>query len=226
MSLALVAILFTNIAQVCHCFDLTMSSVGNTAKKAQFVTNKMCPFAQKAWIALETSKTPFTMEEISLYGANGKPSWFLKLNPAGTVPVLNIDDGATVIPDSELILEYISREDNEMTRSYDRNDAQLTLKIKAWRKNVSEKIIPIGKRAVLGGSTEPLNKLLAELDENVEGPFLCGDSITAADCCAFPFIWRIDQEFGVDGKIKEWLDVCEKEDAFKKTIQRSWWWWW
>ena len=65
------------------------------------------------------SKTPFTMEEISLYGAGGKPSWFLKLNPAGTVPVLDVNDGAEVIPDSELILEYVSNGENEMTRRYD-----------------------------------------------------------------------------------------------------------
>jgi glutathione S-transferase len=46
-------------------------------------TNKMCPFAQKAWIALEEKKAahgvPFKAEEISLYGAGGKPGWFLKV---------------------------------------------------------------------------------------------------------------------------------------------------
>ena len=28
------------------------------------------------------------MEEVSLYGAGGKPDWFMKLNPKGEVPVL------------------------------------------------------------------------------------------------------------------------------------------
>ncbi len=166
------------------------------------------------------------MEEISLYGANGKPKWFLQLNPSGTVPVLNIDDGKTILPDSELILDYIASEQNKITSSYVKNDDILSSKVKKWRKNITEKVIPIGKRAVLGGSKDQLDKLLAELDEQVEGPFLCGNSLTVADCSAFPFIWRLDQEFGVDGKLKEWLRICEQEHAFRKSIQKAWWWWW
>lgn len=202
-----------------------MSSTGNNNKAAhQFITNKMCPFAQKAWIALEASHTPYEMTQISLYGANGKPSWFLKLNPAGTVPVLNvhIDNGNNIVlPDSELILDYIASEQNQLTNPYDTRD-----NIGRWRAIIKEKVIPIGKRAVLGGSREPLYKLLTELEDHVEGPFLCGESVTVADCCAFPFLWRIDQEFGLEGKLKEWLNVCENEDCFRKTVQRSWWWWW
>lgn len=182
--------------------------------------------AQKAWIALEASNTPYQMEEISLYGTNGKPKWFLQLNPSGTVSVLNIDDGKTVLPDSELILDYIASEQNKITSSYDKNDDILSSKVKKWRENITEKVIPIGKRAVLGGSKDQLEKLLAELDEQVERPFLCGNRVTVADCSAFPFIWRLDQEFGVDGKLKEWLTMCEQEDAFRKSIQKAWWWWW
>lgn len=39
----------------------------------QFITNKRCPFAQKAWIALESSEVGYDMREISLYGVGGKP---------------------------------------------------------------------------------------------------------------------------------------------------------
>jgi glutathione S-transferase len=196
------------------------------AAKAQFITNKMCPFAQKAWIALETSNIPFTLEEISLYGAGGKPSWFLKLNPAGTVPVLNIktSNGQIVLPDSELILDYVAKNNSD-----NGND---DLKVKSWRESISQKVIPIGKRAVLNGGAntkEALYQLLDELEQDVDiqGPYLCGNEVTVADCCAFPFLWRIDQEFGIkDGKIKDWLNVCQNEEAFQKTIQNAWWWWW
>jgi len=47
------------------------------------------------------------MEEISLYGKNGKPDWFLELNPDGTVPVLECYGGAIILPDSDLILDNI-----------------------------------------------------------------------------------------------------------------------
>ena len=53
------------------------------AAEVTLYTNKMCPFAQKAWIALEEKKAahgvPFKSEEINLYGAGGKPGWFLKV---------------------------------------------------------------------------------------------------------------------------------------------------
>ena len=52
-----------------------MSSSSSTlqaaAKSTQFITNKRCPFAQKAWIALESSDTAYDMKEIGLYGSGG-----------------------------------------------------------------------------------------------------------------------------------------------------------
>ena len=56
----------------------------------KFITNRMCPYAQKVWMALEVLEIPYTMVEIPLYGPNGKPDWFLQYNPKGTVPVLVI----------------------------------------------------------------------------------------------------------------------------------------
>lgn len=58
----------------------------------RFITNPMCPYAHKVWLALECSKTLYQYKEISLYGTNGKPSWFLKLNPSGTIPVIVVID--------------------------------------------------------------------------------------------------------------------------------------
>ena len=62
------------------------SAAARMAGEVTLYTNKMCPFAQKAWIALEEKKAahgvPFAMEEIGLYGAGGKPGWFLKVTDA------------------------------------------------------------------------------------------------------------------------------------------------
>jgi len=183
----------------------------------------MCPFAQKSWIALEASHTPYTLKEVSLYGAGGKPAWFMKMNPAGTVPVIKTHDG-NVYPDSELILDYVH--DSSALHSQEKNIDEA--KVQKWRTNISQHIIPIGKKAVLGGSKYDLFELLKELDDEVEGPYLCGETVTVADCAAFPFLWRINDEFGLEkgSKLKNWLEVCEETNCFKKTIQSAWWWWW
>src|SRR6056300_1468740 len=54
-------------------------SAKSSAGSTQFITNKMCPYAQKALIALESSGTPFEIREVSLYGPGGKPDWFWAL---------------------------------------------------------------------------------------------------------------------------------------------------
>jgi len=92
-------------------------------------------------------------------------------------------------------------------------------------------MLPVGKKAVLGGSTGKLMSMLKEMDKDVVGPYLCGNKVTLADCAAFPFLWRLDSEFGPlekkgCTKIREWLDKCGETEAFSRTIQSSWWWWW
>eukprot|EP00814_Leptocylindrus_danicus_P018040 CAMPEP_0116019552 /NCGR_PEP_ID=MMETSP0321-20121206/9300_1 /TAXON_ID=163516 /ORGANISM="Leptocylindrus danicus var. danicus, Strain B650" /LENGTH=161 /DNA_ID=CAMNT_0003490135 /DNA_START=115 /DNA_END=597 /DNA_ORIENTATION=+ len=151
----------------------------------------MCPYAQKAWIALEASGCTYDLQEISLYGANGKPSWFLKLNPTGTVPVITHKDD--VIPDSELILDYIANGKVEGGTAQLENGAY-SMK---WRNVIKQQLAPIGKRAVLGGEQSKLMKLLQEMDADVQGPYLCGENVSTADCAAFPFLWRVNTEFGL-----------------------------
>lgn len=193
--------------------------------KSRFITNRACPFAQKAWLALESASVPYKLEEISLYGAGGKPDWFVKLNPGGTVPVLVHDD--QILPDSDLILDAIERGTIEGA-ALSMVDASNTKEVKEWRTVINKKLIPVGKRAVLAGSKQKLFQLLDELDAKVSGPFLVGDSVTTADCHAFPFLWRIQQEFGLDDypALSSWLDQCQQLPGFHKTIQRAWWWWW
>jgi len=190
---------------------------------ALIFTDRFYPKAQKAWIALEVSGADYNMEEVSLYGAGGKPKWFLKLNPAGTVPVLvNKDD---VVPDSELILDYIETRSLGIANNLKGDEVELS---NAWRRTIKERVAPIGKRAVLGGGRYELVELLKEIDNDVKGPFLCGETACVADCAAFPFIWRINDEFGLNEcpKLQNWLEHCVSIPEFNKTIQRSWWWWW
>ena len=169
------------------------------------------------------------MEEISLYGPGGKPAWFWKLNPRGEVPVLVCQVGDVVLPDSDLILDEIGNvlengskliPDDEPTKS----------RIAAFRKALKE-FLPVGKKAVLGGRKDEMWAKLKELDHHIQGPYVCGDAVTIADCAGFPFLWRIDKEFGpLDQNgcknIHKWLHFCASSKAFANTVQPSWWWWW
>lgn len=236
----LLLILLTLPTILVHAFSLSMLSKGaaevanfavrQSPSSTRFVTNKMCPFAQKAWIALEVCGAPYEMQEIPLYGSNGKPDWFMELNPDGTVPVLECYGGAIILPDSDLILDHIADGAVEGGTSLKPKDEETETLVKEFRQNVA-KLLPVGKAFVLGnrGKRDEVFGILKTMNDRVVGPYLCGDKPTIADCAAFPFLWRLDNEFGLEKecpKLKTWLGHCGNQDAFSKTIQSSWWWWW
>ena len=64
------------------------------AERLKLVSHKLCPYVQRAVIALTEKGVPFERIDIDL--AN-KPDWFLKISPLGKVPVLVVaQDGREV----------------------------------------------------------------------------------------------------------------------------------
>ena len=123
--------------------------------------------AQKAWIALEASNVPYQMEEISLYGPNGKPNWFWKLNPKGTVPTLVASDGASsVYTDSEDILNSIGNlvQDSSSRPDIVPSDEDSVRRDKEFRQKLTE-FLPIGKSAVLGYGSGKEGQMWNKLQE-------------------------------------------------------------
>ena len=215
-----------------------MAATGSSSSTIKLYTHAMCPFAQKAWLALNFANAPFEMEQIDLYG--GKPSWFLELNPKGLVPVLKASE--KVITESEDILSFIGSDQfaeyagNNMLQQPDRPSDVIY-----WRDAIDSKLKVVGKKAVLSmsglGNGSELGKVLEELEAKYsltcshEATFLAGGNPSIADCAAFPFLYRLSQHFK-DGQdlyphlMGNWLQLMESREEVKSTIQKSWWWWW
>ena len=213
--------------------ELANNALRQSPSTTQFYTHKMCPFAQRVWIALEAGNCPYEMQQIDLYGAGGKPDWFLDLNPEGQVPVVTCFGGAKILIDSEYILTRIAEGVVEGGQSLSGDGSEeMTDQIDQWRNDINDRVKVVGKQAVLRGGKhfDELMELLRSLDDKVVGPYLCGDTVTVADASAFPFLWRIDDEYDLEKNgcqnLRAWLDKCGQNDAFKKTIQSAWWWWW
>ena len=66
------------------------------------VSHELCPYVQRAAIALDEKGVAF--ERINIDLAN-KPDWFRAISPLGKVPLLKVGD--TVIFESVVILEYL-----------------------------------------------------------------------------------------------------------------------
>src|SRR3979490_2682955 len=68
----------------------------------KLISHKLCPYVQRAVIALAEKGVGFERIDIDL--AN-KPDLFLKISPLGKTPVLQVGD--TAIFESAVILEYL-----------------------------------------------------------------------------------------------------------------------
>src|SRR5262249_6587948 len=84
------------------------------------VSHKLCPYVQRAAIALAEKAVPFRRRDVDLAK---KPDWFLAVSPLGKTPVLLVpapqardaalrsgagaDNSATAICESAVILEYL-----------------------------------------------------------------------------------------------------------------------
>src|SRR3954466_4219378 len=72
------------------------------APRLRLISHKLCPYVQRAVIALTEQGVAFERIDIDL--AN-KPNWFLAISPLGKTPVLQAGD--TAIFESAVILEYL-----------------------------------------------------------------------------------------------------------------------
>src|SRR6266498_3130037 len=70
--------------------------------KLELISHKLCPYVQRAAIALAEKSARFVRIDIDLAD---KPDWFLALSPLGKTPVLLVGDSA--IFESAVILEYL-----------------------------------------------------------------------------------------------------------------------
>jgi glutathione S-transferase len=72
------------------------------AARLKLISHKLCPYVQRAVIALTEKGTAFERIDIDLAH---KPDWFLAISPLGKTPVLQVGNAA--IFESAVILEYL-----------------------------------------------------------------------------------------------------------------------
>src|SRR3954447_18316940 len=79
----------------------------NEMERLTLISHHLCPFVQRAAIALAEKGIPFERIYIDLAA---KPDWFKAISPLGKVPVLGVGQAAdreTSIFESAVILEYL-----------------------------------------------------------------------------------------------------------------------
>ena len=109
---------------------------GARAKDYVLVMHQMCPFAQRAWFALEESGLSFHLKEVGLGS-----SLVYDLNPKGLVPVL-VDPDGKVIAESEDIVDTIAEQAGKHSSASE---------VASIRQLVNQRLLAAGKKAKLFG---------------------------------------------------------------------------
>jgi glutathione S-transferase len=173
----------------------------NWGKDMKLYSAWYCPFAQRAWLALEHKEINFDYIEVDPYI---KTAWWLEVSRgAAMVPVIvksgNSAEEST-IQDSNRILEYLDDLYPQPNPLFSTNPGQRAEQ-KHWIDHVSSGIVPYFYRYLKAHETGPAqdearDKMLDGLISlteamHSEGPYFSGHEIGAVDISMIPFAYRI-----------------------------------
>ena len=154
----------------------------------------------------------FDFERVNLLAGDHQRPEFLRLNPAGKVPVLV--DGDLVISESAAIVLYLAEKypEKKLLPADLRMRAQVyrwvmfamtELEQPLWRITRHTALLPEDKRLPedVALAREDFNRMAAVFEQHMAGrSFIVGDAITAADCVtAYLMDWANEQGL-LDGK--------------------------
>ena len=166
------------------------------APPLKLISHKLCPYVQRAVIALTEKGVPFERIDIDL--AN-KPDWFLKISPLGKVPVLTVatDRGEVALFESNVICEYI--EETQAGAKLHPKDALQRAEHRAWMEFGSAILGDLwGLETTTDAATfESKRQAISAKFARVEaalgtGPFFAGEMFSLVDAVFAPIFRYFD----------------------------------
>src|SRR2546423_9806418 len=158
--------------------------------KLTLVSHKLCPYVQRAVIALTEKGVPFTRIDVDL--AN-KPDWFKALSPLGKTPVLLVRD--VTIFESAVILEYL-----EETQAYPLHPADPLARAahRAWMEFGSAILNDIwglytaADEAAFTAKAAALRDKFVRVEARLQGPWFDGERFSLVDAIFGPVFRYFD----------------------------------
>ncbi|HEX7924344.1 MAG TPA: glutathione S-transferase family protein [Bradyrhizobium sp.] len=197
----------------------------------KLISHKLCPYVQRAVIALQEKGVPFERIDIDL--AN-KPDWFLKISPLGKVPVLVVtgDDGKEVaLFESNVICEYI--EETQGGAKLHPQDALTRAEHRAWMEFGSAILGDLwGLETATDAAThESKRQAVAAKFARVEaalgaGPFFAGDKFGLVDAVFAPVFRYFDlfdqltdlAVFTHTPKLRAWRSALAQRPSVRSAV--------
>src|SRR5882757_5321373 len=171
-------------------------SEDSMAAALKLISHKLCPYVQRAVIALAEKGVPFERIDIDL--AN-KPDWFLKISPLGKVPVLLVEteDGEAALFESNVICEYI--EETQAGAKLHPHDALKRAQHRAWMEFGSTILSELwglettGDPAVFESKRQAVAAKFARVEDALgAGPYFAGQDFSVVDAVFAPIFRYFD----------------------------------
>lgn len=197
----------------------------------KLISHKLCPYVQRAVIALNEKNIPFERIDIDL--AN-KPDWFLKISPLGKVPVLVVtgDDGKEVaLFESNVICEYI--EETQGGARLHPQDPLQRAQHRAWMEFGSTILSELwglettGDPAVFETRRKAVAAKFAQVEKTLgAGPFFAGEEFSLVDAVFAPIFRYFDvfdqltdlSVFAETPKVRDWRKALAQRPSVQTAV--------
>jgi glutathione S-transferase len=194
------------------------------------ISHKLCPYVQRAVIALNEKGVAFERVDIDL--AN-KPDWFLKISPLGKVPVLAVasDHGEVALFESNVICEYI--EETQGGARLHPQDPLQRARHRAWMEFGSAILTDLwGLETTTDAATfQSKREAIAAKFARVEaalgaGPFFAGQDFSLVDAVFAPIFRYFDvfdafidlALFAETPKVRKWRAELAKRPSIQTAV--------
>ena len=200
------------------------------AAALKLISHKLCPYVQRAVIALKEKGIPFERIDIDL--AN-KPDWFLKISPLGKVPVLLVEtgDGEAALFESNVICEYI--EETQGGTKLHPQDPLHRAQHRAWMEFGSTILSELwglettGDPAIFESKRQAVAAKFARVEEALgAGPFFAGKDFSLVDAVFAPIFRYFDvfdhlidlSIFAETPKVRAWRAELAKRESVRNAV--------
>jgi glutathione S-transferase len=192
----------------------------------KLISHKLCPYVQRAVIALTEKGVPFERVDIDL---DNKPDWFLKISPLGKTPVLVVGD--TAIFESAVIVEYL---EETQPNALHPNDPLRRAEHRAWIEFNSAILGDIwglevaADQPTFAAKAKQLEGRLALLERRLVGtPWFDGRTFSLVDAVfgpAFRYFDVIDEigDFGIFAgkpKLVQWRKALAARPSIRDAVR-------
>ena len=189
------------------------------------VSHVLCPYVQRAVIALHEKGVPFERVDIDL---ENKPDWFLQLSPTGRTPLLRVGDA--VLFESAAIVEYL--EDTTPNPLHPLHPIERA-RARAWMEQGSGILgdiwsLEIGtdERAYQAARASIRNRMGAIETALGDGPWFFGERFSTVDVVFAPafryfdaFDQRVDTKlFGAVPKCMRWRRALAERPSVRAAV--------